>query len=422
MIREKCLAIKEELLSYSRAEKLFIVFAMLCGFCITSEYAVTKVAANSIFITAFGVKFFPYAWLAVVPLNLLIVYLYNRFVPKIGCLRMLIFTTLITATINVFGAFFAKDVKFLPFLLYVWKDIYILLMLQQLWSVIHAKIPLKKAKYLYGIIFGVGGLGSVFGSLLPGLFAVRFGSEHLLLYTVPIYAILIVFYHYALKYADLGKGSEIFNAMRINTGKATQGLQLIKRSRNLKFILLIVIFMQVTSTLIDFQFNAHLEIRFPDQDLRSQFYGRLFSIINFGNLFLQFVGSYLLVELLGLRKSHFLLPAILCINAIGSLCFPLFGVIAYSFAVIKAFDYSVFGIIKEMLYIPLKVDEKFKAKSIIDIFSYRTSKAFASFLIISISSLSLLRFCPLILFLMWLLAVVFLFRTSEAPEKITTLG
>ena len=41
-------------------------------------------------------------------------------------------------------------------------------------------------------------------------------------------------------------------------------------------------------------------------------------------------------------------------------------------------DKDVFNILKEMLYVPLKTDEKFKAKAIIDIFAYRSAKAFAS--------------------------------------------
>jgi ATP/ADP translocase len=36
---------------------------------------------------------------------------------------------------------------------------------------------------------------------------------------------------------------------------------------------------------------------------------------------------------------------------------------------------SLFGVIREMLYVPLQLDEKFRAKAIIDVFAYRTSKA-----------------------------------------------
>jgi len=52
----------------------------------------------------------------------------------------------------------------------------------------------------------------------------------------------------------------------------------------------------------------------------------------------------------------------------------------------KSLDFSVFGVVKEMLYIPLKPDEKFRAKAVIDVFAYRSSKAVASLLILFITA------------------------------------
>ena len=62
---------------------------------------------------------------------------------------------------------------------------------------------------------------------------------------------------------------------------------------------------------------------------------------------------------------------------------------ALTYGTIKCFDYSVFGIIKEMLYQPLKVEEKFKAKAIIDVFTYRSAKAVASLIILLLQYLFL---------------------------------
>ena len=134
------------------------------------------------------------------------------------------------------------------------------------------------------------------------------------------------------------------------------------------------------------------------------------------NIALQFFGGYVLVRLLGLERSHLFIPIVLSLFAVGFIAFPTFPFICLYFAHIKAFDYSLFGIIKEMLYIPLKVDEKFKAKAIIDVFVYRTAKACASLIILALSSLSLLSLNTLLsyavffIFLFWMMAVLFLFK------------
>lgn len=399
--------------SQFQGEKLFLLFAMLCGFCITAEYAITKPTSNSIFLAHYSVKLYPYAWLLTVPLNLVVVYLYNRFLSKLGCFQMFVCTTVTTMALNVLCGEFVQAFPPLSFLLYVWKDIYVLLMFQQVWSVIHTKTEMKKAKYLYGIIFGVSGIGAIFGSMVPGFFAVKIGSEHLLMMTIPIYLLFIGAYYQMLKRSRM-KGVE---ALRIQG--ADGGLQLIKSSSTLKFILLIVVFMQLSSTIMDYQFNTFLQERYPVQDLRTQFYGRLWGMINTCKLCLQFFATYLLLRLMGLRRSHFVVPGILLGNAVLTLVQPTFAFITYGFSVIKTFDYSIFNIIKEMLYVPLKTGEKFKAKAIIDVFAYRSAKALASVFVIGMQMFSPTRlpyaysWGPLTLFAIWIIAVFFFLRRKE---------
>jgi len=422
MFREKLASIKSELLSYSPLERLIVLCCMICSFCITSEYAVTKPTSNSVFITHYTVKWLPYAWLATVPLNLLVVSLYNRFLPVLGCFRLFLLTVGTTLGVNLLSAGFIGQVSFLPFILYIWKDIYVLLMFQQLWSVIHAMTKMSRAKYLYGILFGVGGLGSIVGSMIPSFFAVKIGSENLLFSTIPIYAVFIFAYFFLLKHSGFLHSHKQDDQLRMGPKHTSQGFSLIRTSRALKFILLIVVLMQLSTTVMDYQFNTFLQNRIPDQNLRTQFSGRLWGMINTINLCLQFVASFLLVQFLGLRRSHILIPGILFVNAVGYLMHPTFAMITYSFSVIKTFDYSIFNIIKEMLYVPLKTGEKFHAKAIIDVFAYRSAKALASVVVILLQV-----FCPLhlpyafswahvVLFFIWIASVVILLK-EEKPQE-----
>ena len=419
-LKKILLQARQEIQSYSKSEKLFLIFAMICGFFITAEYAITKPTSNSIFIAHYGMKLYPYAWLATVPLNLIIVTLYNRFLPKLGCFRMFLCSVALTIGINTLAGLYVAEHSFLSFVLYVWKDIYVLLMFQQLWSVIHTKTEMSKAKYLYGILFGVSGCGAIVGSMAPSFLAVRMGSEHLLLMTIPLYLLFCVFYFLMLQKS----GYLTPEKLQIASHKTSKGFQLIRSSKSLKFILLIVILMQLSTTIMDFQFNTFLQHKFPMQDLRTQFYGRLWGTINTCKLCLQFFATFLLVQFLGLRNSHFVVPGVLLCNATLSLLFPSFGMITYSFGVIKTFDYSIFNIIKEMLYVPLKTDEKFKAKAIIDVFAYRSAKAFASLFVIGMQIFHPLNlpyafsWGPLTLFLIWIGAVCVLLKHPHTEKAL----
>jgi AAA family ATP:ADP antiporter len=52
--------------------------------------------------------------------------------------------------------------------------------------------------------------------------------------------------------------------------------------------------------------------------------------------------------------------------------------VGIAFFLFKAFDYSLFRASKEVLYVPLGFDERYRAKEIIDVFGYRTGKGASS--------------------------------------------
>jgi len=93
--------------------------------------------------------------------------------------------------------------------------------------------------------------------------------------------------------------------------------------------------------------------------------------------------------------------------------------ISLAFVFLKAVDFSLFGVIREMLYIPLKMDEKFRAKAIIDVFAYRTSKAVASCfililqLIASSYLLPIMSYVSLAIFVGWFILVTKLFKNYQ---------
>ena len=404
--------IRNEFQLYSKGKKLFLFFAMVCGFLITAEYSITKATSDSIFLNYYDLKFFPYLWLLTIPLNLVVVSLYNFLVSRFDCFRVFLGTALLTIGIHIFCGRFVSLFPPLAFFLCIWRDIYILLMFQQLWSVIHMNTEVSKAKYLYGIIFGVSGAGSILGSLAPGFLAIKMGSESLLYLTLPFYLVSTAAYYQMLKQSKTeGK------AMVMESEKGC--FQLISSSRSLKFILFIVILMQLSITIIDYQFMRLVEQKFPIQDLRTQFFGRLWGAINVAKLFLQFFATFLLLKIFDIRKSQFVVPGILLGNAVLTLIVPSFSMIAYNFSLIKIFDYSLFNILKEILYIPLPPEAKFKAKAAIDVFGYRSAKGLASLFIFSLEILApeklpyAYSWGPLMFVTLWIWIAFFYLRQKE---------
>ncbi|HSX12665.1 MAG TPA: hypothetical protein VLF61_04160, partial [Rhabdochlamydiaceae bacterium] len=277
-IQKRFSQFKEILFSLSRQEKFFCLFSMLCGFFICAEYAIIRPVSNSLFIHAYSSQFFPYAWLAVIPLNFVIVSLYNHFLPKWGCAKLFLATIALVMGGNLFFALFMKQFHSLPFLFYIWKEVYILLMFQQLYSVIHTTIKMDQAKLLYGIFFGVGGIGSLVGSFFPGFCAVQVGSEQLLYLSAPVYLLLLGSYYFLIKYSAAQNIKQQLPSTQ-SLG-FIHGIKLISSSKFLLFILAIVVLMQSGATLVDFQFNDYLEHLYPDKDVRTEYIAKTFSVVH----------------------------------------------------------------------------------------------------------------------------------------------
>jgi ATP:ADP antiporter, AAA family len=414
------LSLRQEISSLTRPEKVFIFFAMLTGFCISGEYGIIRPASQSIFLAVFSASFIPAFWLATVPLNLVIVYLYNHFLPRIGPLRMVAIASIAIASMNLLCFLVLPIFPQIIFFHACWKDVYILLMFKQLWSMIHSTLAASRAKYIFGFIFGVGTCGAALGSLVPGYLAPHFGSSVLLLFSVPIYCLL--FYAYRKAYY-LSGANKLASSIESNRTSANEGFLLILRNRYISGILLLVMFMQISIALVDFQFSHYLELLIPALDLRTAYFGKLISVINVVSLVLQFVGGFLLLKLIGLRNSHFFIPLILCTTAFGQWLLPSFAMVTIAYSLTKSIDYSIFGVMREMLFLPLKLDEKYRAKAVIDVFAHRTSKALASFLLLGLQWVvgsqvfSLANYLLFVIFLAWLAIVAFLFKKSELMES-----
>lgn len=392
----------------------FVLFSMACSFFIALEYGVSRPTSNAFFVSTFGASFYPYAWIATVPLNFFVISLYNRFLPKIGCQKMMRFMVFLVMSVSFFAYAFIEKYPKLVFFHYLWKDIYILLMFKQLWSLIHSSIDTKKAKYLYGLFFGIGGMGSIVGSFLPGFFAVTLGSKNLFLATIPAYLALLFFYQKALKESTqhLGFQQDFSFSMK-------SGFSLVWEKRFLMYILFLVVFMQLSVAFVEYQFNFYLEKHIPSLDLRTEYCGNIVSVVNILATSFQLLGGFLLIEMLGLKYAHRMIPLCLCAQGILFQIFPSFSMISLSFISTKSMDHSFFGIVREMLYIPLTKEEKFRAKAVIDVFAYRTAKAVASFFLIFIQGFSSpftikwISSISLMIFIFWAFLTVKMFQEDS---------
>ncbi|MBL4681915.1 MAG: hypothetical protein JKY88_14485 [Pseudomonadales bacterium] len=352
------------------------LMAIAAAFTLTG-YEFVRSAATVLFKSAYGAENLPLV-MALMPVVVLLgLAIYNKILSILGPRRTLIVTSLGSSLI-IFSCYLllingSKAVT--PFL-YLTKELYIVLLIEQYWSYINSTLSPKNAKKLNGPITGIAGLGGALGGTLVGVMAGTWGSETMVLiaalFLLP--AVLVSNYTYRL-------GGEPIN----DPGNSSDqmGWHWLKRNPTLAYLLVVVLLSQLLSVVLDLKFQSLLSIEFAGRvDDETAFQGWFWGTLNSSVLILQFVIVPLLLSFVGLRWTHFLMPSI-HLFAIGYAVYdPSIFSVGLAFFLFKAFDYSLFRAAKEVLYVPLSFDERYRTKQIIDVFAYRTGKGASSVVIV----------------------------------------
>jgi len=338
---------------------------LLCG------YEFIRAVSTSLFLDAYGAQNLPRVMLAVLPGTFLLLYVYGRILSWLGATRTLLLTSLSSAALiaSSYGMFL-KGYTLAAAFVYVFREAYIVLIIEQYWSLVNSTLTTEQARRINGPFCGIASLGAITGGLLVRVLATRLGSEHLLLFAAG--SLLPAAACSAMAYALAGEPKPSKSEEGGKEGHT--GLQVFFQSRYLIFIGLLILTTQVVSTMLDLRFNGLVEIEKTNTDERTSFYGSFYAGLNAVALLLQFIAVPLMLRLISLRIIHLGIPVIHLVTCVILTIAPSLwsGLIAY--LLFKSFDYSIFRAGKEIFYIPLSFDARYRAKQVIDTFVYRFAK------------------------------------------------
>ncbi|MBM3198688.1 MAG: hypothetical protein FJZ58_05480, partial [Chlamydiae bacterium] len=132
-------------------------------------------------------------------------------------------------------------------------------------------------------------------------------------------------------------------------------------------------------------FQSLLEQVYPDKDIRTEYFGRMLAIGNVLTMSCQFFFTIFCVRIFGMHTCHLLIPLVLMLTQGVFLVVPSINSMAACFLIIKCCDFSFFSVIKEMLYVHMRKEEKFQAKALIDVFGNRASKVISSLIVLTLA-------------------------------------
>lgn len=346
---------------------------LLCG------YEFIRSTSSSLFIGAFGAGALPYAMLAGSILTLVLLFGYGWVLTWLGPRRTLFYSTAM-ALVVIVGGYWAQigGLWLAPGILYAFREAYIVILVEQYWSFIDSAFQEGEAKRLNGFICGLGSLGAIGGGYAVGTLArstsaLFIGTENILL--LAAISLLPAALLSDLAYRVKGEPTP---APKERASHTSLALRLFSDSSYLRRIFLLILLTQVVSTALDLRFSALVEVAKPLKDARTAFFGNFYAQLNMVAGLLQFIGAPLLLSWVRLRWIHLGIPLIHMAAAVVLLVHPVLWAGGLAYVLFKALDYSLFRAGKEIFYIPLSFDCRYRAKEVIDAFGYRAAKGVAS--------------------------------------------
>ena len=222
-------------------------------------------------------------------------------------------------------------------------------------------------------------MGGVAGSLLATFFAKSFGTENLLLACPILLAFCLLVVKLVHKVIRIEKGVE----PEISPEKVKpkvgyiKSFHLLRKNRHLMIMSGIMATAIIVTTLIDFQFNTIVKMTYENTDLRTAFLGTFFTVLLIFSSLLHIFLTNRILKNFGIRIALVIAPLFLLIGAGAIFLVPLIPLVYWA-VIIKGTDkslaHSLSQCVRELLYIPIPPDIKYKAKVFIDMFVTKLAK------------------------------------------------
>ena len=256
-----------------------------------------------------------------------------------------------------------------------------LLLISQFWTLANDIYDPRQAKRLFGLIGGGSSLGGMTGAGLTALVATRVGTENLLLVSAFVLALCAVLVTLIVRQeAAAGRGALPAGEEEGVGGK--EALRLLRESRHLQIIALVIAFAAVGAGLIEQQLNMAAEA-FKGREATDN----LTSFLAQVTLFLSAIGFVIQVGFtsrvhrrLGVGFALLVLPTCLGVTGVVMLLNAVLWAPALARILDTSLRYTFDKTTREILFLPLPTALKYKAKPFVDVTVDRFAKGLAALL------------------------------------------
>ncbi len=366
---------------------LFLYFFLLTA----SAYIIIPVKI-SLYLERLTFEKLPYAYLLTAVLIGFVVTLNAKLLRSLKRVQYITFSLVFfIVSLLIFWLLFKTEGGWLSMIFWLWEDIFLAMSVTQYWILVNDFYDPRQTKRIIGFLVSGGLLGGIAGSFIASILARILETENLLLVcpVLLIGSLLIVRILHRQPEKDKKAESRAKEKKKRPTAGFVENMQMFKNNRHLLLLCGIVGFSIIVATLIDFQFNSVVNSAFLGQDARTAFLGRFFTILLIFSYVLHVLTTNRILKKFGLRTALLIAPFFLFLGSMAIFILPVLVPLSWAIyikGVDRSLAHSLNQSVRELLYIPIPPEIKYKSKVFIDMFVTKFAKGIgAVFLLIFIT-------------------------------------
>jgi AAA family ATP:ADP antiporter len=337
-------------------------------FLLISTLLIVKPVINSLFLSELTADALPIGYLLTAFMAVAGSWFYTKALERFA-LNHIIERTLWVSVVSLvlFGILFRLDIAHGLFLYipYIWIAIFGLLTASQFWILANLVYNVRSAKRVFGFIGGGAIAGGIFGGYLTSLLTNIIEAEMLLFVAAFLLLGCLPITRYIWKTEVLDLNS--FQVSIRSDPKAESPFRLIRQSKLLYLIALVIGISVLVAKLVDYQYSDYASRLIEDPEQLAAFFGFWFSTLSVISLIVQLFLTKRIVGTFGVGKSLLWLPTGILIGSFTLLFLPQLWVVVFIKVVDGSLKQSVNKAATELLSIPIPIEIKKKTKTFTDV-------------------------------------------------------
>jgi AAA family ATP:ADP antiporter len=361
-------------------ERTVALLMFAYSFLAMTSHNILKPVTKSKFIDQLGSDNLPYVLMVSSVLIGVLMHLYSGALSKLPRRYAIpISQSALAALLVVFWGLLGTGAIWVTVALYFLGQILAVLLMSQFWTLANEVFDARQAKRLFGLIGGGACLGGALGASITALTVENIGSNNLLLVSAASLAVCAGIVLRIVRHPQASHYLQSFDEQGVGGREA---LRLLVQSRHLRFLAAVVVFAAVGAAIVDQQLSMAAEAYRFDADSIAAYLALVTVFLSLAGFVVQVTLTSRIHRSFGIATALLLLPIGLGTSATVILLTGALGAVATARVLETTLRYSLDKTTREVLFVPLPTDVRFRAKPFIDVTMDRFGKAVAAVLIL----------------------------------------